>query len=124
MHVSNSIRMGTKWIGDNGWIWVSRSGIDASDKNLIKPEAIRPNDIRLYHSNNHQGNFLECVKTRQETITPCEVALRSISVAHLGEIAMLLGRKIRWNPEKEEIIGDPQASALLGRSYREPWTLG
>ena len=54
---------------------------------------------------------------------PIEVACRSISVGLLGEIAMLLGRKICWNPECEEIIGDPEASALLGRSYREPWTL-
>jgi hypothetical protein len=52
-----------------------------------------------------------------------EVGHRSISVGLLGEIAMLTGRKIKWNPEKEEIIGDPQASALLGRSYREPWVL-
>ena len=61
--------------------------------------------------------------SRQETITPVEAACRSISVGHLGEIAMLTGRKIKWNPETEEIVGDPEASALLGRAYRKPWTL-
>jgi hypothetical protein len=69
------------------------------------------------------GNFLECVRSRELTITPIETALRSISVGLLGEIAMLTGRKIKWNPKTEEIIGDPGAAALLGRSYREPWTL-
>jgi hypothetical protein len=52
-----------------------------------------------------------------------EAACRSISVGHLGEIAMLTGRKIKWDPEKEEVIGDAGASALLGRAYRKPWIL-
>ncbi len=123
IHVSNSNRGGAKWIGDEGWIWVTRGGIDASNKNLLKPEAIGPNDIRLYRSSDHKQNFIDCVKSRQPTVTPVETACRSISVGHLGEIAMLLERKIRWNPQTEKMIGDPQASALLGRSYREPWTL-
>lgn len=123
MNVSNALRGGTKWIGDEGWVWVDRGGIDASDKNLLKPNVIGPNDIRLYKSDDHKQNFIDCVKSRQLTITPAETACRSISVGHLGEIAMILKRKIRWNPEKEEIVGDPEASALLCRSYREPWTL-
>ncbi|MBN2327554.1 MAG: Gfo/Idh/MocA family oxidoreductase [Candidatus Omnitrophica bacterium] len=123
MHVSNANRGGTRWIGEKGWVWVDRGGIDASDKNLLKADAIGPNDIRLYKSDNHKQNFIDCVKSRQLTITPVESACRSISVGHLGEIAMLLKRKIRWDPEKEEIINDPEAGALLGRSYREPWVL-
>lgn len=123
IHVGNENRGGAKWIGDDGWVWVDRGGIDASDKNLLKDEAIGPNDIRLYDSGDHHQNFLDCVVSRQETITPVETACRSISVGHLGEIAMLIGRKIKWNPETEEIIGDPAASALLGRAYRKPWTL-
>lgn len=115
--------MGTKWHGEDGWIWVDRSGSDASDKNLLKPETIGPGDIRLYESHDHIQNFLDCVQSRQETVTPVETACRSISVGHLGEISMLLGRKIRWDPLKEEILGDPGASALLGRSYRKPWAL-
>ena len=116
-------RSGTKWIGEDGWVWVDRGGIDASDKNLLNHEEIGPGDIRLYESNDHWRNFLDCVKTRQPTVTPVETACRSISVGHLGEIAMLTGRKIKWDPENEEIIGDPSAGALLGRSYRKPWVL-
>ncbi|HUT23807.1 MAG TPA: Gfo/Idh/MocA family oxidoreductase [Sumerlaeia bacterium] len=114
---------GAKWYGEDGWVWVDRGGIDASDKRLLDRGVIGPNHIRLYDSADHHRNFLDCVKSRKETIAPAETACRSISVGHLGEIAMLTGRKIKWDPVKEEIIGDPGASALLRRSYREPWTL-
>lgn len=114
---------GAHWVGTDGWIHVDRGVLSASNPDLLRRDTIGPNDERLYRSNSHQGNFLECVRTRRQTITPVEAALRSISVAHLGEIAMLTGRKIKWDPEREEIIGDPGASQLLGRSYREPWTL-
>jgi len=115
--------MGAKWHGDDGWIHVNRSGMWSSDPGLLRYEEIGPGDIRLYESNDHIQNFIDCVKTRQQTIAPVESACRSVSVGHLGEIAMLTGRTIHWNPETEMIIGDPGASALLGRSYRKPWIL-
>jgi len=113
---------GAKWYGENGqWIHVSRRGMRLSDPKINVP--IDPGEIHLYPSGNHRGNFIDCVRSRRETIAPIEIGLRSISVALLGEIAMLLGRTIKWNPDTEQIIDDPEASALLGRSYREPWTL-
>jgi len=115
--------MGAKWHGEDGWVYVRRGSIDASDKSLLRPEEIGAGDIRLYESNDHFQNFIDCVISRRPTVTPVETACRSISVGHLGEIAMLTGRRIRWDPVKEEIIGDPGASALLGRSYRKPWVL-
>ncbi len=118
--------MGTKWHGESGWVYVDRERIDAADARLLSYDVIGPSDVRLYRgppNRDHVDNFLDCVHSRQPTITPVETACRSISVGHLGEIAMLTGRKIRWDPEKERIIGDPGASALLGRSYREPWVL-
>ena len=115
--------MGAKWYGEGGkWIHVSRRGLNASDPGILR-EQIGPDEIHLYKPTDHKQNFLDCIKSRKLTITPIEVAHRSISVALLGEIAMLTGRKIKWDPEKEEILGDPGASALLGRSYREPWHL-
>jgi predicted dehydrogenase len=113
---------GTKWIGDKGWIFVSRGKLEAEPTSILK-EVIGPEEIHLYDSRDHHRNFLECVRTRQPTVTPADQALRSISVGQLGEIAMLTGRKIRWNPETQEILNDPGASALLGRTYREPWYL-
>ena len=123
MDVSDKFTMGTKWYGEDGkWIHVRRGHLSASDKAILK-EKMGPGDDPLYTSRDHHGNFIDCVKNRKITITPVETAHRSISVGLLGEIAMMTGRKISWNPATEEIANDPQASALLGRAYREPWVL-
>ncbi len=114
-------RSGTKWIGDEGWIWVDRgNSLDASNK-LILNDTIKPNEIHLIKSPGHVRNFLDSVRSRQETIAPCENAHRSATPGHLGQIAMLLGRTIKFNPETEEIIDDPVASRLLGRPMRSPY---
>jgi len=105
--------------GTEGWIEPPGKTHPAS----IAKSEIRPDEMHLYKSKDHHGNFVDCVKTRKPTAAPAEVAHRSISVAHLGNIAMLTGRKIRWDPDKEQIINDPGANALLGRAYREPWIL-
>jgi hypothetical protein len=94
-----------------------------TDPKSVGESEIGPDELHLYKSTSQYGNFIDCVMSRRPTVAPVEVAHRSISPAHLGNIAMLLGRKIRWDPDKEEIINDPAASALLGRSYRAPWTL-
>ena len=120
------IRGGTKWIGDKGWVWVSRGDLGKSvqtEPKELKQEKLGANDVRLYESPGHWRNFLDCIKSRQPTIAPCETAHRSATPGHLGRIAMWLGRKIEFNPETEEIIGDPVASAMLGRPYRSPWHL-
>jgi len=119
---NTQVLQGVKWYGENGWIYVRRGVLQADPPSLLQ-EKIPPNGIHLYVSNDHKQDFLNCVRSRKQPVAPAEVGHRSISVGLLGEIAMLTGRKIRWDPEREEIIGDPGASALLGRSYREPWTL-
>ncbi len=126
MRVANSARLphggGATWYGDKGWINVDRVVLKASDPKILQ-EVIGENEIHLYKSDNHWQNFLDCVRSRKETIAPLEVAYRAISVALLGEIAMTTGQKIQWDPEKEEIIGNPIASRLLSRPYRQPWSL-
>jgi hypothetical protein len=79
--------------------------------------------VKLYESPGHQRNFLDCVKSRKPTITPVETAHHSAVPGHLGLIAMWTGRKIRWDMRREVIIGDAEASKLLGREYRKPWSL-
>jgi len=116
------IRSGTKWIGENGWVWVDRGGINANPKKALE-EKIRPDEVHLFESPGHWRNFLDCIKSRQTTIAPCEVAHRSATPGHLGQIAMLLGRKIRFNPETEQILDDPAATQLLGSAMRSPWHL-
>lgn len=118
---NKGIQGGTKWIGENGnWIWVDRGGLDANPKSLLQ-EKISPDEIHLIQSTDHHRNFLNSVKTRQPTITPAETAHRSASLGHLCQIAMLTGRKIRWNPETETIADDPGASRLLCTPMRAPW---
>ena len=116
------IQSGTKWIGERGWVWVDRGEFESQPAHLTN-EVIGPNEIKLYHSRDHYQNFVDCVKSRALTIAPAEVAHRSASVGHLGVIAIETGRKIRWDPVTETIVGDPEAERLLSRSYRKPWQL-
>ncbi len=118
---SYGVAGGTKWIGERGdWVWVNRGGMDAQPKSLLQ-ERIGPDEHPLYLSTNHIRNFLDCVKSRAEAITPAETAHRSASVGHLGLIAMTVGRRLRWDPEREVILDDPGASRLLGKAMRPPW---
>jgi predicted dehydrogenase len=127
MRVANASRlplgMGTTWHGDLGWVHVDRGDIISASDPKILNEVIGENEIHLYKSDNHWQNFVECVKSRKPPIAPVEVAYRAISVALLGEIAMTTGQPIKWDPEKEEIIGNPVAERLLSRPYRQPWSL-
>lgn len=113
---------GVCWYGDDGWLFVNRGGTKASNPKVLR-EKIGLDETQLYKSDNHHRNFIDCVKTRQETATPAEIAHRSISVAFLGEIAMLTGRKLQWNPETEMFINDDNANRYLMRPYRGPWYL-
>ncbi|MCU0770167.1 MAG: Gfo/Idh/MocA family oxidoreductase [Verrucomicrobia bacterium] len=123
----NDIRSGTKWIGTEGWVWVDREGFEASNPSWKDDYKRLPEEMRakrpLYVSANHQRNFIDCIRSGQPTITPVEVAHHSTIPGHLGLISMLVKRKIRWDPSKEEILDDPEASRLLTREYRKPWTL-
>jgi predicted dehydrogenase len=119
------IQSGTKWIGTDGWVWVDRGGFEGSNPEWKKykrlPEELRK--VKLYESNNHFANFLDCVKSRQPTIAPVETAHHSAIPGHLGLISMLTGRKIRWSVDQEVILDDADASKLLTREYRAPWRL-
>jgi hypothetical protein len=114
--------MGTCWYGDKGWVHVNRSGLWAEPAGILE-EVIGPDETHLYESRDHTQNFLDCVKTREETVTPIDIAWRSITVGHLGEIAMLLGRKVHWDPDKIQFVGDDEATRLMSRPMRSPWHL-
>ena len=119
------IKGGTKWIGTEGWVRVDRGAFEASNEKWTEmprlPESERK--VSLYESNDHHGNFLDCVKSRKPTITPVETAHHSAIPGHLGLIAMITGRKLNWNAKREVIVGDKEASKLLTRDYRKPWKL-
>lgn len=104
--------------GSEGKVFVSRSKIETTPGELANIE-FKSTDERLYKSDNHQGNFLECIKTRKDPICDVEIGHRSVTVCHLGNMAIRLGRKLYWDPAKEEIVGDDEAKAWQTRPQRE-----
>lgn len=115
-------KQGVLFEGTEGWVYVMRGKIDAQPKSLLTSK-IGTDEIQLYKSNNHKGNLLDCIKSRAETIAPAEIAHRSCTVCLLGEIAMRLGRKLKWNPETEQFVNDDVANKMLWRPMRSPWQL-
>ena len=123
MTISNRVRGGVTWKGTEGTIWANRGRHDAKPKSILDSK-IGPDEIHLYESSHHFRNFIDCVLSRKEPIAPAEVAHRSISICHLGNIAMRLGIDgLKWDPDKEEIIDNPVAARMLSRPYRGPWKL-
>jgi predicted dehydrogenase len=113
---------GVQFEGSAGWIFVSRDGkLEASDPALI--DTPLPADAeRLYVSDDHMGNFFECVKTRKPPICDVEIGHRSASICHLGVISIRLGRKLQWDPQAEEFVNDAEASGMLAREMRKPYS--
>jgi len=116
-------KQGVVFQGTEGWVYVRRGHIEAEPKSLLNT-TIGPDEIHLIESPGHQRNFLDCVKTRGKTVADIDDAVRSDTVSHLVDICTRLKRKIRWDPNREEIVGDPEASRMLTRCMREPWRLG
>jgi predicted dehydrogenase len=139
MIVSGDFPNGIKFIGTEGWIFVSRGNeavtssdptaklkdekaLAASDPKIIT-SVIGPDEVHLYESANHHANWLECVKTRRQPIAPVEVAHRACSACLLHHIAMRANRKLYWDPIKERFKNDEAANALLSRPQRAPYAL-
>jgi predicted dehydrogenase len=116
------INSGITFIGTEGKIFVNRGRIRTEPEPLLKQKT-RPEEVNLYKSREHHRNFIDCVKTRQAPICEVGIGHRSATVCHLGNIAMLLGRKLRWDPKAERFIGDDDAQRLVSRAMRAPWRL-
>ncbi len=112
---------GVRFEGDDGWVFVTRGRIDASESAGLQQPISDPNG-RLYVSRDHMGNFFDSVRTRKPAICPPEVGHRSVTLCHLGGIAIRLGRKLRWDPEKEQFPSDAEANAMVAREMRKPWS--
>lgn len=119
---TNELPYGIRFEGDRGWVHVDRSRITAEPPELL---AIRfgPDDIRLERSSSHSGNFIECVRTRRPPICNVDVGHHTYVVCALSDIAIRLGRRLRWDPAAEIFPGDAEANRMLRRPMREPWTL-
>ena len=110
------------FIGTEGKIVVHREYLNTRPANLVNVK-LGPNDIRLYESKNHYADWLKCIRTRSKPICDIEIGCRSATVCHIGNIAYELDRPLRWDPNKERSINDPEADRLLSCSMRSPWHL-
>lgn len=130
---------GVKFIGTEGWIFVSRgnTGVTASDpvsksKNTdafkasdekILTSEIGPDEIKLYESKEQHLDWIECIKTRRQPVAPIEVGHRSCSACLVSHIAMKLGRTLHWDPDNERFKNDDEANSMLSRPMRMPWNI-
>jgi predicted dehydrogenase len=105
------------WIGNNGW----RGGLEGTSKELLRRKYPREgNKIWPMPPSEHR-NFLDCVKSRQPTTYTAEAGQRLSTAMHIGNIAMELGRKLKWDPQSESFPGDEAANALCSRPARNDW---
>ncbi|MBE3084904.1 MAG: Gfo/Idh/MocA family oxidoreductase [Bacteroidetes bacterium] len=137
MLTSGGYPNGVRYEGTEGWIFVTRGGytatssdpvvqdrnakaLDASDPKILK-SVIGENEIHLYVSDSQQGNWIDCIKSRKEPISPVEIGHRACTVCLVTHIAMKLGRKLTWNPDNELFVNDNEANSMLSRSQRAPY---
>lgn len=115
-------RNGIKFIGSEGWIWVNRDEITASDDALLKTP-LPENAIRLEDSRNHMRNFFDCVGSRKSPICSVEVGHQSAVVGHLIVISLRLGRKFNWDATAERFVGEgaEEGNKHLAREMRKPY---
>ncbi|MEZ5106187.1 MAG: Gfo/Idh/MocA family oxidoreductase [Draconibacterium sp.] len=117
---SDAERSGVTFNGTEGWAWANRGKHEVFPENL-KDSVIADSEIHLYKSDNHFRNFIDCIISGEETIAPAEIGHRSITMSHLGNIAMKLQQDLDWDPETEKFVNNDLANSMLSREMREPW---
>ena len=103
-----------------GRIAVDRSALVSEPPDIVR-EPLRPNEVHLYYSPSHSGNFLECVRTRKKTICDADIAHRAASALLLGGVAKQLQRSLKYDPQAEKFINDDEANRMLSIAKRPPW---
>lgn len=107
------------WVGNTGW----RGPVKASSQKILDSQ-IGPNELHLYiNPKGEHDDFLQCVKSRKDPYFPVDIGHRVSTVCHLANIAIKLSRKLKWNPEAEQFVGDDEANKMLDRPRRDPWQL-
>ena len=122
---------GIQFIGTDGTMMLDRGGFeifpefDGRSRNALFTARTPPARMSVQRGDpshfNHVKNFIECMKTRGRPISDIEIGHRTATVCHLGNIAVRLGRTIKWDPAKEQIVGDSEAASMLTRPYRAPY---
>jgi predicted dehydrogenase len=111
---------GLTFHGSEGTLYVTRGKIDANPRDILKEPRIATYR-RLGRSDDHHANWLECIRTRATPVADVAIGHRSATVCHLGNLAIRLGRPLKWDPEAERFGDDSEANAMLARPYRKPW---
>lgn len=117
---SKGQRNGVKFIGADGWIWVTRGNIQASSPDLLTTP-LGASATRLYASNDHMSNFFDCMRSRKPAVAEAQIGHRAASLCHLGVISIRLGRKLKWDPKNQTFIDDKEANGFLAREMRKPY---
>lgn len=137
MYTSGGYTNGIRYEGTDGWIFVSRGSyvasasdpvdkensskaLDASDPEILNSK-IGENETHLYVSDNQHGNWLDCIQSRKEPISPVEIGHRACTVCLVSHIAMKLPRKLEWDPTAERFKNDDEANSYLSRPQRFPY---
>jgi len=113
---------GSLFVGETGWVAVTRGGWKVFPESLYK-KAPTAGPKKLAVSGSHTQNFIDCVLSRRQPVSNLHSAVISDMICHLCDISIRTGRKIKWDPDKETIIGDPEAAKMMHRPMRAPWTL-
>jgi predicted dehydrogenase len=111
-----------RFMGEAGEVCVSRGDKLDTTPVTLKDRALGPGEIGLYVSQHHESNWVDCIKSRRQPICPPELGHRTATIGHLSGIAERLKRPLKWDPAKEEIVGDAEASRWLDRPRRAPYT--
>ncbi len=119
--ITDKRQFGIRIEGSEGWIATDGKEITASSPAIADWQP-GPDSIRLYDSPNHYRNFVDCVLSRKDPVEPVEVGHRVTAFCHLGNIAMKLNRRLRWDPKAERFEGDEEANRMLSRPHRAPWS--
>ena len=113
---------GCRFIGDKGWVHVNRKGIKAEPASLLEVQ-LKPNETPLHKSDDHYADFIQSVKSRKDPVAPITAGHRASVLGNIADIGVRLGRKIKWDPVEEHFFGDEEATAMLSRSMRRPWSM-
>lgn len=113
---------GIRFEGDEGSVFVNRSGISSQPASLVKVQ-FKPGDLRLYESRDHHDNFFGCIRTRKDPVCTIEAGHHANVICNLSDIATRLGRPLRWDPAQERFTDDDQANGMLSRAMRSPWQI-
>jgi len=128
-NTGNPYKQGCRFIGDEGWVHVNRAGIEAGDPKLLQI-TLKDTDDPLHVSpawgdpyTSHTADFFRSMRTRKDPVSPVEQGHYATTLGNVSDIALRLGRKLKWDPKNDQFIGDEQANSMLSRAERSPWTM-